>query len=70
MDFELTTNEILAIISVQCPDTWVWDEDRAIAIAAQKKLMLWLHEKCYKHDAGLLRLGCPECLRELRKVVE
>lgn len=41
----------------------------AIAEAAQLKLMQWLHEPCCKHDAGILRLGCPECWRELRKEV-
>lgn len=34
------------------------------------ELLKWLHEPCYKHDAGLLRLGCPECWKDLRKELD
>ena len=39
----------------------------AIAKAAQRKLVDWLREPCHKHNAGMLRLGCAECWRNLRE---
>lgn len=41
----------------------------AIAKDAQRKLVDWLREPCHKHNAGLLRIGCPQCWRNLRKGV-
>lgn len=67
--WELTDDETIAIIKDKCPDeaAHIFDEYKYIAKAAQQKLMKHLYEKCYKHNNGNLRLGCPECLRELRK---
>jgi len=54
-------NELLQVV--------VTRQDRAIAQAAQQRLVKRLHEKCHKHDGSVLRLGCPKCWQELRKEV-
>lgn len=69
-DWKLTIKDIKEMDSpddLEMSDLFGWD--KAVAKVAQRKLMQWLHEPCCKHDAGMLRLGCPECWRELRKEV-
>lgn len=71
MNFELTLREIHEAVmkAIKSGNS----EYEAIAKAqdakTKRKLVEWLHEKCYKHNGGLLRLGCPECWRELDKGV-
>lgn len=68
-EWELTDDETLAIIKEKCSDAsaHIFDEYEFIARAAQKKLVDWLREPCHKHNAGMLRLGCAECWRNLRE---
>lgn len=74
--WELTNDEmkrikekILGITPLDLRTAQVGAVEHTIAEEAQKALIKWLHEKCYKHDGSILRLGCPECWKELRKGV-